>query len=749
MGDGIRVEQAPAGSGGTVRPADQPASRMAGGIGRTLEQMRAELVDCGKKLESLVEPTARDLVQEAAALLNKQVCRIAVVGQIKSGKSSFINAFSQQANLLPTDVNPWTTAVTQLHFRQPSRQPGAGSFTFFTEEEWRRLAEGGGKLRELTERLVPGFEPELLRQQVHNLQRRAAARLGDEYRHLLGKAHDFDVVNPDVLKRYVCAGELVQGLGEHGDVGKFSDITKAADLYCEDGPFSFPVTIIDTPGTNDPFLLRDEITRRSLEAADLYIIVLTARQPLSEADVALLRILRGLNKDRLIIFINRIDDLADIGHDLAAVKGFVKKRIAQEFPDADIPIIAGSARWANSALSRDAASVEPIFERRSLAFFTEAGLLRREDLVRPAGSEGSKIAHLADALFVCSGMPAMYKAVSDTLNFSHCAHVIRQVSHCYLEMARSSESSTRSAIQHLDAQHTSALNMAHKASDEMRGLDREIQQLQQITEIIQQSSRNIEEQLADMISEELATMRSRLEAEVDAHADEERDVLIDTLRRGRAPKEWKCEAIELRRRLANEFLRGFQSAAARVLDLQNRITPELRQLMAMISPQGSQPPEPSWNHLEVPAPSLSSLSGYIALDLDVPWWSAWMAKRPTPEERGEQVAELIRDEFAGVVDELVASARDSLESYSDTARRWSFGVCSNIVEALQRRREQLRQTYENVAVSIDGNADTQTVTRQAQQLAELKERLVANEAMSQQLAEVVSIVNRAMSRTSS
>jgi hypothetical protein len=76
-------------------------------------------------------------------------------------------------------------------------------------------------------------------------------------------------------------------------------------------------------------------------------------------------------------------------------------------------------------------------------------------------------------------------------------------------------------------------------------------------------------------------------------------------------------------------------------------------------------------------------------------------------------------------------------------------VCSNIVEALQRRREQLRQTYENVAVSIDGNADTQTVARQAQQLAELKERLVANEAMSLQLAEVVSIVNRAMARSGS
>jgi len=744
MGEGVRVEKAPAERSAGEDSATFAGSRSSNGIGRTLETLKSELLESGRILERLVEPTAQALVKEAGNLLQKQVCRIAVVGQIKSGKSSFVNAFTQRANMLPTDVNPWTTAVTHIHFRQNDRPAGAGSFTFFGEDEWARLADSGGKLRELTERLVPGFEPELLRQQVQTLQRRAAARLGPEYRHLLGKAHDFDVVTDDVLKRYVCAGEGLSG--EAADVGQFSDLTKSADIYCDGGPFSFPATIIDTPGTNDPFLLRDEITRRSLEAADIYIVVLTARQPLSEADVALLRILRGLHKDRLIIFINRIDDLADIGHDLAEVKSFVRKRIALEFPDAEIPIVAGSARWANSALTRDAASVEPIFERRSLAFFIEAGLLRREELVRPAGGDSTKIGHLSDALFVCSGMPAIYQAVSDTLGCSHCAYVVRQVSQCYAEMARSSEASTRAAVQHLEAQHGTAIVTAQKANEQMAELDREIAQLQHITGIIQQSSRNIEEQLTDMIGEELANMRARLDAEVDAHATEERDVLIDTLRRGRAPKEWKCEAVELRRELANEFLSGFQKAAARVLDLQNRITPELRQLVAMISSQNAQPPEPAWNRLEVPSPSLSSLSNYVALDLDSPWWSAWFSRRPSPEERGEEVAELIRAEFTPVVEELIGSARDSLEGYSDTARRWSFGVCANIVEALQRRSEQLRQTYDHLAGTIDGNADPETVLRQSEHLAELKARLAQNEAVSRKLAEVSSIVERSLAR---
>ena len=88
----------------------------------------------------------------------------------------------------------------------------------------------------------------------------------------------------------------------------------------DSGPFDYPVTVIDTPGTNDPCLIRDEITRRSLETADLYIVVLTARQPLSAADVALLRILRGLHKERFVVFVNRIDELADIAANIRRSK---------------------------------------------------------------------------------------------------------------------------------------------------------------------------------------------------------------------------------------------------------------------------------------------------------------------------------------------------------------------------------------------------------------------------------------------
>ncbi len=204
------------------------------------------------------------------------------------------------------------------------------------------MANGGGKLRELTERLVPGFEPDLLRRHVAALKARAATRLGPEFLNLLGRCHRFATLSPHIVRQYVCQGDLTGSDSADPTVGRYSDITKSADIYLPVGPFDHPVTVTDTPGTNDPFLVRDEITRGCLESADLYMVVLTARQALAPSDVALLRILRGLHKDRIIVFLNRIDELADIAKDTETVVASVRRRLRYEFPGADIPLIPGS-----------------------------------------------------------------------------------------------------------------------------------------------------------------------------------------------------------------------------------------------------------------------------------------------------------------------------------------------------------------------------------------------------------------------
>ncbi|MBU2583239.1 MAG: dynamin family protein [Alphaproteobacteria bacterium] len=721
--------------------------RRNGGIGAGLDAKRRELLQLGARLAQVVEPSGKSLVEEAGRLLERQVCRIAVIGQIKSGKSSFINACVQMPDLLPTDVTPWTTAVTHLHFGQRGPDDPAAVFHFFNDEEWRRLADGGGLLRELTERLVPGFEPELLRQQINSLRHRAASRLGPQMQELMGRSHSYDALDDGVLLRYVCSGELsANSAASQSDVGRFSDITRAADVHCLNGPFAFPSTIIDTPGTNDPFLLRDEVTRRSLERADLYIVVLTARQPLSDADVALLRILRGLHKDRFVVFINRIDDLTDISQDQRDVREFVEQRIAREFPDSNIPVIAGSARWANAALASGGYS-QP-FDRRSLAYFVETGLMRREDLVRTAQSDGPHRSDLKDALLAASGVPAVYRAIDQLMVESRSGHVIRQVAQCFAELARASENAIQGELSQLTDMQLTAHTTAQQAGAELPRLDAELRQLGEVSAIIETSAKSIDEQMREIVYEEVSRLRQVLTNEVGRYAADERHVLIDTLRRGRGPREWRCEADLLRRRLAEIFTAGFNHAAHRLADLQARVSPELHQLMAMIIPGSNPPREPDVRGFPMPQANLSSLSAAVVLDLELPWWSAYLKRSPSPEQRGEEVYELICDEFGAVIEELIGNAEMALMGYGTNMTKWSFGICNSIIEALRSRREDLRTAYDSLASEVGTTAAPDSLERRNSDIAKLRAHLGESATIGGRLEEIITELRAASPKRS-
>src|SRR5215510_368951 len=336
-------------------------------IGERLETLRSELIACGRELRSMQALLqGSSFVDDALRMLDRLACRVGVIGQVKAGKSSLINALMGKPRLLPTDVNPWTTAVTRIHFGLADAPPNvAAEFSFFAPDEWEQLSNGSGPIRELTQSLVPGFKVELLQKHVEEMRRRTTLRLGSTLDSLLGKKHVYSLLSPEDLERYICAS-LPDSATEQK--GAYSDIIKTADLYFGKSEFSFPTTIIDTPGTNDPYLVRDETARRTLESAHLHIVVLTPQQALSTADVALLRILRGLNKDRIVVFLNRIDQLGDLVRDVPMIVQHVQEGLRRELPDADFPIVAGSAFWADAALRGSDADIERAWSAKAQAY---------------------------------------------------------------------------------------------------------------------------------------------------------------------------------------------------------------------------------------------------------------------------------------------------------------------------------------------------------------------------------------------
>lgn len=654
------------------------------GIGDRLKTSGDELRQCGQTLSAFVEPAGQTLIREAVDTLNSQSFRLVVVGQIKSGKSSFINALVGQPYLLPTDVTPWTTAVTNLHFAKEAPGNYGAQFHFFSESEWQELALGGGPIRELTQRLVPGFDAETLRHQVEALKQRASTRLGHEFADLLGGSHYFEHADRNLLLHYVCSGDF-SGDERLPALGKYADVTKQADLYLRSGPFAFPVTVTDTPGTNDPFLIRDEITRRSLKSADLFIVVLSARQPLSDSDLSLLRLMHGLNKDRIIAFVNRIDDFADVSYDLAEVLIYVEKKLQAEFPGASIPVIAGSAAWANCAYAANDELFAHILQRSSCGYLAELGLIADDDCTLGALSDPLRRERLSNALVTASGLPAIYSAIAERTGASEAARSQLQVARCFSEMARASASSMRAELEAVKNGHGTAQVGAEKRAE----LERQARTLDEVADNVNRSGRHIEHQLLRILDEEMQALRSGLTAAVDRHAATEREVLIDALRRQRMPRAWTHEGVELRRALADVFAKSFDRALSRVVAFQAKVAPELHRLMGIVAPDMARPAEPDPGVIDVAVPNVAALSRFVCLDLDGSWWSGFWKRRNSPTVYGDQIQALIKSEFQLVVDELVQTAQAALQAYVTKTTRWSFGLCLNIVQGVQRRREEM------------------------------------------------------------
>ena len=80
--------------------------------------IQGDLLDIGRALLQELTESDREEIERIIDDLRESRFELAVIGQIKAGKSTFLNALTERPCLLPADVNPWTAVITRLHFGQ-------------------------------------------------------------------------------------------------------------------------------------------------------------------------------------------------------------------------------------------------------------------------------------------------------------------------------------------------------------------------------------------------------------------------------------------------------------------------------------------------------------------------------------------------------------------------------------------------------------------------------------------------------
>ncbi|HJU30413.1 MAG TPA: hypothetical protein VJ740_03130, partial [Hyphomicrobiaceae bacterium] len=529
----------------------------------------------------------------------------------------------------------------------------------------------------------------LLRAQLDFLRKRAERRLGARFGELLGKCHSYRELSAEILADYVSAGDYKDA----GTASRphYSDITRSADLFFSEGPFAFPVTLVDTPGNNDPFLVRDEITRRALDNPDIFVFVLSALQPLSAADIAMLRLLNGLHKDRIIVFINRVDQLPDPQADGGAIKGAVQRRLRAEFPAIDIPVIIGSSRWGNLGLLAEHVDLRSHLSAAHVRFLLES---------EPGRASGSAAAgtlqeRLSQALYASSGLPQVAAAMTRSMASSGPALVIRQVAAIFLEIARSTELLARAELQsiedHLAARQLEATTLTEKLAGDQEAL----RLLEERVGALRDTFRHIETHFGELIASGSETLRRDLQRLVHDFADHQaQTVLAAHATRGARPPR-ACNVMPLRVRLETAYLQTFGQLAGDLMRIESFLYPQLKAIVANLSsdtPSGylEPPAEPMQ-----PLPS-APLSVTVALDLGERWWKMWLAGRPTAQEQADHLRRLIDAEFAGIVEELVRLAQMRLTERSEHTLRRLNAVSDGLLSGVEKRRSLLAAEYDRL-----------------------------------------------------
>lgn len=255
-------------------------------------------------------------VSEGGMQLKEQnnILKIGVVGQVKAGKSSFLNSlFFDGENVLPRASTPMTAGLTMIQYGEEN------SFVveYYNNKEW-QVFEDRAKTYDDIVQEIKDTNPSLglseieamipseciaAKEMVMNCSRLANSKIQStaqkEERTFAG-IKDLQ----DVLEKYV---------GANGD---FTSITKCLTINLHDDRLK-EVQIVDTPGVNDPVLSREQRTREFLRGCHGVFFLSYAGRFFDSTDVSFLTNRIGDQGIGTVVLIaSKFDSvLQDVGND--------------------------------------------------------------------------------------------------------------------------------------------------------------------------------------------------------------------------------------------------------------------------------------------------------------------------------------------------------------------------------------------------------------------------------------------------
>lgn len=302
-----------------------------------------------RKKESLRELIAKardfgwiddDRVTSMNDKLDNDILTIGVIGQMKCGKSTFLNSFVFEDTVLPAATTPMTAALSIITYGAEKKIVAE----FYTVDEWTEQTMQAS--RSLEDAEGDSLEESKIKAAKELVGK--SSKLGGSLSNYLGKSKEDSFEN---LEEYV------------GADGKYVSITKAVKVYYPK-EYLKGVEIVDTPGFNDPIVSREERTKEFLKKADVVLMMLYAGRPFDATDRDIIfKNVAECGIGKVLVGINKYDIpycSAVNPEDESQIKAYVKSEINK-----------ACRETYNSTLSQILEEVEPIPLSAEMALLSE------------------------------------------------------------------------------------------------------------------------------------------------------------------------------------------------------------------------------------------------------------------------------------------------------------------------------------------------------------------------------------------
>lgn len=215
-----------------------------------------------KKIFSKIKERVCDIKEGGDRLKrDNEILKIGVVGQVKAGKSSFLNSmlFGGE-NVLPRASTPMTAGLTVLEYGEKN----VFSVEYYTAKEWEKFEDKAKEYDDFVNN-VKLMNPVLTDEEAAKMAnipdelsaaKELVARCSRAAKSKVGRVseeNDFkDIADlQDILENFV------------GADGQFTSVVKSLTINLNDERLK-GMRIVDTPGVNDPVVSREHRTREFL-----------------------------------------------------------------------------------------------------------------------------------------------------------------------------------------------------------------------------------------------------------------------------------------------------------------------------------------------------------------------------------------------------------------------------------------------------------------------------------------------------